>query len=80
MNSTPHDPRPDTAKDENTTERPNAAADTSDGLANPEATEQFHQAVEHRLSESTPADPDVEAQALEEDLDEDNPVSVDNPE
>jgi hypothetical protein len=80
MNSTPNDPHPDTSEDENTTERPSAAANTSDGLANPESTEQFHQAVEHRLSESTPADPDAEKQTPEEELDEDNPVTVDNPE
>ncbi|MFF0904970.1 UNVERIFIED_CONTAM: hypothetical protein RF653_14945 [Kocuria sp. CPCC 205316] len=80
MNSTPNDPHPDTSEDENPTERPNAAADTSDGLADPETAEQFHQAVEHRLSESTPADPDVEEQGLKAEPDEDNPVTVDNPE
>lgn len=78
MNSTPDDPRPSTSEDENTQERPDAA--TADGLADPETAEHFHQAVEHRLSEPTPEDSGTEEQASEAEPDEDNPVSVDNPE
>lgn len=80
MNSTPDDPRTSTSKDENPEERPSPAADTSDGLADPEGAEQFNQAVEHRLSEPTPEDAGTEGQAAETEPDDDNPVSVDNPE
>lgn len=66
--------------DENTEDRSNSAADTSGGLADPEAAEQFRQAVEHRLSEPTPEDAGAEGQGTETEPDEDNPVAVDNPE
>ncbi|MFF0990586.1 hypothetical protein [Kocuria nitroreducens] len=80
MNSTPNDPRPSTPEDGNAEDRPNSAADTSGGLADPDTADQFNQAVEHRLREPTPEDPGVEGQAAEEEPDEDNPVTVDNPE
>lgn len=51
------------ASEENTVEQPDAATDASDGLADREAAERFHQAVEHRLSEPTPAEPGSEEPA-----------------
>lgn len=80
MNSTPDDPRPSTLDDENTEDRSKSAADTSGGLADPEGADQFRRAVEHRLSEPAPEDVGPEGQADNEEPDEDNPVSVDNPE
>lgn len=80
MTSAPDDPRPSTSKDENTQEQADSAADTPDGLADPETAEHFRQAVEHRLSEPTPEESDTEERAAEAEPDEDNPVSVDNPE
>lgn len=56
------------------------AGETPDGLADPEATKQFRQAVEHRLSEPAPEGPAGDEEAPEAELDEDNPVSTDNPE
>lgn len=80
MNPTPDDPPPSTSDDENTQERPDSAAATADGLADPETAEHFRQAVEHRLSEPTPEESGTEDQAPDAEPDEDNPVSVDNPE
>lgn len=80
MNSTPDDPRPSTSDDENPEEPSNSAADPSGGLADPDGAEQFRQTVEHRLSEPAPEDAGTAGQAADEEPDEDNPVSVDNPE
>ncbi|MEX5297380.1 hypothetical protein RCG67_01210 [Kocuria sp. CPCC 205292] len=80
MNPTPDAPRPSDPDEESTQDRSNPASDASDGLADPESAEHFRQAVEHRLSEPAPEASGAEEPAPEEDPDEDNPVSVDNPE
>lgn len=80
MNATPDAPRPADPEEETTQDRSNPASDASDGLADPESAEHFRQAVEHRLSESAPEASGAEEPAPGEDPDEDNPVSVDNPE
>lgn len=80
MNSTPDGPLPSASDDENAEERPNSAADTSGGLADPDTAEQFRQAVEHRLSEPEPEETGTEGEAADTEPDDDNPVSVDNPE
>ncbi|MEX5296551.1 hypothetical protein QYM41_14835 [Kocuria sp. CPCC 205268] len=80
MNATPHDPRPSTPDDEDPQDRPAPAADAGDGLADAQTAEEFQQAVEHRLSEPGPDEESgTEAQTAGTD-DDDNPVSVDNPE
>lgn len=81
MNPTPHDPHPSTSEDEATHDRSNPAADAPDGLADAETAEKFQQAVEHRLNEPAPDEESgAEEQAADTDADEDNPVTVDNPE
>lgn len=80
MNATPDAPHPADPEEENTQDRASPASDASDGLADPESAEQFRQAVEHRLGEAACEASGVEEPAPEEDPDEDNPVSVDNPE
>lgn len=79
MNPTPPVPRTSTPEEENAQDRSNPAADTSDGLVDAEAAEKFQQAVEQRLNEPTPAETGTEEQTPDAD-DDDNPVSVDNPE
>ncbi|MFC4904154.1 MULTISPECIES: hypothetical protein [Kocuria] len=81
MNSTNHDPGTSTPDDENPQDRPTSDATTSDGLVDADTAEKFQQAVEHRLSEPSHEEPGTEEeQAADADPDEDNPVSVDNPE
>ena len=56
-------------------------ADTSDGLVDAPSAEKFQQAVEQRLSETSHEEPGTEKeQAADADPDEDNPVTMDNPE
>lgn len=81
MNSTPHGSRPSTPEDEAMQDRSNPAADAADGLVDAETAEKFQQAVEHRLSKPAPEEElGAEEQAADTDADDDNPVSVDNPE
>ncbi|MFI7481629.1 hypothetical protein ACH9EU_04345 [Kocuria sp. M1R5S2] len=81
MSSTPDDHHPSKAADENTVEPSAAAGDASDGLANPEAAEQFQQAVEHRLIDQAREKSDTdEEEAPETEPEEDSPVRMDNPE
>lgn len=78
MNPDARNPRPSTPEEENAQDLPNPAADTSDGLVDAQTAEEFQQAVEQRLSGAAPAETGTEEQAT--DADDDNPVSVDNPE
>ncbi len=81
MNSTPHDPHPSTPDDEARQNGSTPAADTADGLADAEEAERFQQAVEHRLREPGPDDESgAEERATDTNAEDDNPVSVDNPE
>lgn len=81
MHPTPHDPHPSTSEDETTQDTSHPAADAPDGLADAETAEKFQQAVEHRLSEPAPDDESgAEEQPADTDADDDNPVTVDNPE
>lgn len=80
MNPTSPVPRTFTPEEENAQERSNPAADTSDGLVDAQAAEKFQQAVEQRLSEPAPADSGAEEHSADAEADDDNPVSVDNPE
>jgi hypothetical protein len=82
MNSTDHDPGPSTPEDENTQDRSTPAPNTSDGLVDADTAEKFQQAVGHRLRQPAPKElgTEEEQQASDADPDEDNPVSVDNPE
>lgn len=79
MNPTPHVPRTSTPEEENVPDPSNPAADTSDGLVDAQTAEKFQQAVEQRLSEPTPAESGAQEHTADAD-DDDNPVSVDNPE
>lgn len=78
MNPTSPVPRTFTPEEEKAQDRSSPAADTADGLVDAEAAEKFQQAVEQRLSEPTPAETGTEKQAT--DADDDNPITVDNPE
>ncbi|GEO97336.1 hypothetical protein [Kocuria turfanensis] len=78
MNPTSPVPRTFTPEEENAQDRSNPAAYSADGLVDAEAAEKFQQAVEQRLSEPAPAETGIEKLAT--DADDDNPITVDNPE
>ena len=81
MNPTSPVPRPSTPEQEDAQDLSTPPADTSDGLVDAPSAEKFQQAVEQRLSETSHEEPGTEKeQAADADPDEDNPVTMDNPE
>lgn len=80
MSSTPDAPRCAGAGDDGIVAPDSPGSEVPDGLAGAEAAEQFHQAVEQRLSEPAVVDPAPAGQVPEMEWDEDSPVSVDSPE
>ncbi|GGG61404.1 hypothetical protein GCM10011374_25520 [Kocuria dechangensis] len=80
MNSTPDAPRSSEPDDDGTVAPDSPGGEAPDGLAGAEAAEQFQHAVEQRLSDHASEDAVPGGEAPETELDEDNPVSVDNPE
>ncbi|TDL46531.1 hypothetical protein [Kocuria rosea] len=80
MNRISHVLRTSTPDEENAQDLSTPAADTSDGLVDAQTAEKFQQAVEQRLNEPAPAEAGTGEQTADADPDDDNPVTMDNPE
>jgi hypothetical protein len=80
MSPTPDAPRSAGPADDGTVAPDSSGGEAPDGLAGAEAAEQFRHAVEQRLSDHASEDPALAGEVPGTEPDEDNPVSVDNPE